>query len=61
MLETVVRLINATLDILNRIKKRKAVNHAAETIANGDDGHIVQQSDISYSELANKPGSDKTE
>lgn len=53
-----VRVINAILDAINRKKKADAVNNAANTIANGSGVH---KSDQSYSELASKSRSYKTE
>lgn len=53
-----VRVINAILDAINRKKKADAANNAADTIANGG---RVRESEQSYSDLASKSRSDKSE
>ena len=53
-----VRVINAILDAINRKKKADAANNSANAIANGG---RVRESERSYSELAGKSRSDKSE
>lgn len=54
----IVRVINAILDAINRKKKADAANNAADAIANGG---RVRESDKSYSDMADKPRSNKAE
>jgi hypothetical protein len=54
----IVRVINAILDAINHKKKADAANDAADAIANGG---RVRESEQSYSDLASKSRSDKTE
>ena len=56
--EAIARLANATMDAINRKKKRDAANHAADTIANGK---RVRHSEQAYSDMADESGRDKPE
>lgn len=49
------RLINATMDAINRKRSKDAANNPADTIANGG---RVQSSSKSYTDLASKPKRD---
>ena len=53
----IVRVLKGVLNAINRKNKKDAANDPANAVANGGS---VQQSDKSFSELADKPKRDST-
>ena len=57
-MKLIIRLLEAILYAINRINKKRAAGNPADTIANGG---RVQHSDESFSDLADRADSDRTE
>lgn len=58
MIKAVVRVMNAILNSINMVKKRKAANDPATAISNGG---RVRESEQKFSDLADESGDNKTE
>lgn len=50
-LKAIVRVVNAVLNTINRVNKKRAADDAANTVANGG---RVRKSDKSFDELADE-------
>lgn len=58
MIRAAVRVMNAILNTINKVKKRKAANDPAAAISNGG---RVRESEQKFSDLADEPRDNKTE
>jgi len=56
--KTLIRLLEGVMNAINRKSKKDAADDPADTIANGG---RVRESEQSFSDMASKSGSDKTE
>lgn len=56
--ELIIRLITGVLNVINKMRKKSAKDAPATNLANGG---VVHKSDKTFSELADKSGSDRAE